>query len=630
MFADSESPLEYGVNHMSVVRSALRSASLALVALSAAMASGAGQGLPTAQQRTDCRLTVVALHGETGKPVAGVGLRVMFVPPADEAAIAQAQAAQAGATILREVHSAETDAQGHAVFEALRAGRYSIAVVAPPGLAAPSPTRLVDIAERQSASLTISLGRPGTITGRVVADGRPVSGVLLVPMQWGGPAGGPPQLTPALPAPSPPAAATRVPGNPNAPAADDGPRQLPRASGRDGRFGFGNLAPGEYYLMASAAFVPGRRPEFAPTYYPGSTLLKDAKPVVVRAGEETANVEIPLVRIKPGSVKVKAVASNGAAIPLGPLGRISLVPASEDRAKPQVIAAVKRPIGASMLEFEVPPGDYYAVARLMTDEDPGTGERARGSSSDGRTFWDAEVGYELVSVKDGGSATVTVHTTPGATVSGRVVVEGGRPSGGGTAAAPQDLVIVARPETSPQAPFGMTAQSSPVRDGGFSIKRVHGLVRLSVQGSAAAVKSITRGGEDITGKVLAFKGHERVNDVVVTLTTATSRLEGTVQNAPAEGGMVILFPDDRARWLPGASQARVVRVLRSTDGNGAAPFAFEGLLPGRYLVVALNDTSAVAPIEPESLERLRAAATAVTLGAGETGKIELKAAGRGR
>jgi hypothetical protein len=36
----------------------------------------------------------------------------------------------------------------------------------------------------------------------------------------------------------------------------------------------------------------------------------------------------------------------------------------------------------------------------------------------------------------------------------------------------------------------------------------------------------------------------------------------------------------------------------------------------------------VAPIEPESLEKLRTVATAVSLAPGETGKIELKVAMR--
>jgi hypothetical protein len=90
----------------------------------------------------------------------------------------------------------------------------------------------------------------------------------------------------------------------------------------------------------------------------------------------------------------------------------------------------------------------------------------------------------------------------------------------------------------------------------------------------------------------------------------------------APDATVVVFPDDRQRWM---APTRFVRAVR-TDRTGS--FTLRGLPPARYLAVAVEDLAQGEQTDPEVLEELRPRATEVTLGDGESRTITLQIEGR--
>jgi hypothetical protein len=168
-----------------------------------------------------------------------------------------------------------------------------------------------------------------------------------------------------------------------------------------------------------------------------------------------------------------------------------------------------------------------------------------------------------------------------------------------------------------------------------------------------AFKSIVHGGRDITSSGLSLAGTESIDGVTITVTTDTATIDGTVATADGQpaGAWVVVFPEDASKWFPGspfvhALHSREEAVPGPASGGAPAPratrqvsqaglqaggFIAGYLLPGRYAVAVVADegrpvweAGTVPPVDRESLERLRAGATVVGVGAGETATVHLR------
>jgi hypothetical protein len=263
-----------------------------------------------------------------------------------------------------------------------------------------------------------------------------------------------------------------------------------------------------------------------------------------------------------------------------------------------------------------------------------------------------EGAYVPVAV-NGNDVSVELQTNRGATVRGRVVVEGTPP------AVPPEIAV--RPDAGrisvssrsiTMGPLGMvTGGSRPAtvnEDGTFELTGLRGPLLLTAFGMRLALKSVTHGAEDLTARAMEFKGTERVDNVMVVMTYDVGSIEGTVTGdggEPVPGAAVIVFPDDESRWFrnsPFVYFTRAVPELRasaqrpasaavpglpSPGGRAREPgsFATSGLLPGRYLVAALDaEGMGMAPSDRESLERLRKHAVAATVTAGGSASVQLR------
>jgi hypothetical protein len=507
----------------------------------------------------------------------------------------------------------ETDEGGACTFAQLPAGSYTLMVAPQGGFVRQMRGQSVRLEDGQALTVNIRLDRTGAIVGRVTDE----TGDPIVRAQVRALRRDPSGLSGRLGAAS-------------------------MSSTNDlGEFRLFDLQPGEYYVVAefpvSLSPTTDAGTGLAPTWYPGSSALDGAGVVTVRSGQDTAAIHFPLVRARLGRVSGTAVDSQGT--PLAS-GSVSLSPRGESYAMGR--GAAVRADGTFVIAA-VPPGDYYVSATLTRGNGP---EAYR------------EGAYAPVSV-NGDDVAVSLRTNTGATVAGKVLFEGDQPV---VARAPTLLngvpvarvqVVVRQASSGPTPSSASFSGSTPVRDDGtFELKGLRGAVLLQASGPGGLFRAVLRGGQDITGKPLELAGTERLDDVVLVLTSETGSLEGSVSDrqgrVPATPVVVIVFPDEPGRWFYSSPFVRSAQVLTEVPPMPASPpgtatparaltprqevmrstpvvggFFVPQLLPGRYWVVPLDQTGGMPPSEREALEKLKARATSVTIKVGEKTRVAL-------
>jgi hypothetical protein len=114
---------------------------------------------------------------------------------------------------------------------------------------------------------------------------------------------------------------------------------------------------------------------------------------------------------------------------------------------------------------------------------------------------------------------------------------------------------------------------------------------------------------------LAVTPGERYEGGVVTITNRSAELGGTVtdaQGGPVDRNTVVLFPSDRALWIP---QSRRIRVAQTgPDGR----YTLQGLPDGEYRLAVVTEIEAGREFDAEFLGGLAGASLSVTLSDGRT------------
>ena len=419
-----------------------------------------------------------------------------------------------------------------------------------------------------------------------------------------------------------------------------------------GQFRLFGLAPGDFYVRAAyntpsaMAVAPGAGPRFgyAPTFYPSALDIDGAQKVPVRKGQDTVGIEVVLQRAKVVTVSGRATDSSGN--PLAPRrGYVNLSPYVEGAGPSGGLGARQQEDGTFSFQ-NVPPGRYLLSARAGMSEGP-DGMPPEGAS---RTV-----------IVEGEDVIADIQTNTGATVSGRVVVEGtgaGPTTGASGPTGPARIMVSAR-LSDPMSGVGGIGAGQPTpaaEDGTFQLTGLRGALLPLASAPRAVLKSVTFGGEDIVTTGLTLAGTERIEGVTITLTTDTATIDGTVTTSggePAEA-WIIVFPDDDTRWFPMSPFVRIGRsraTAVASGGRGAStPSASPGtsptasaasrqaggfvtpmLLPGRYAIIAIpvNDGSYLSAgsspaTDRDSLLPLRAGAKIVSLTAGRTVTVQLQ------
>jgi len=509
-----------------------------------------------------------------------------------------------------------TDDAGRFECAGLPPGRYLIMARATGMYLAP-PVQRAELTDGGSAAITLRLVRGGTIVGRVLDDeGEPVVRARVSAVQRRSMGG----------------AWRLVSTGSGAHAATD---DL-------GQYRLYGLTPGEFYV--SAAYSPAMfgpvvddqsgepRFGFANTFHPSATGLDGAKRVAVASGQETGGVDITLARVKVASVSGRVVDAAGASLDSRQV-TVRLMPRSEMLGASFTPSSAWRADGSFVIP-NVPPGSYVVLA---------TG-RAQPSPSGSAT-----AGFEEVTVA-GEDASVRIQLNEGATVSGRLVIEGAAlaavqpPSG--TAGPRRASVLVRAADAGFYVPSSAGRPVEVHEDLTFTLTGFRGRVVPSAFMAGTVLKSVTFGGTDITATGLLLKGTESIEGLTITLTADVGVIEGRVMaadGAPADAWLLI-FPDEPSKWFPGSPFVRVSRTRpASAAGRETPPAQLPGrrpgstgiglqaggfslaLLPGRYLLAAMpvadapyGDVSSSPTTDAESLEKLRSDAVTLSVAAGET------------
>ena len=476
---------------------------------------------------------------------------------------------------------ADTDDGGRFEFPNLPAGYYSIIIDWGNLFVPPRQPRSVVLADGGVEDMTIRLTRTGVIEGRVkdengVAVIRGLVRALLINDFAG-------RLT------------AREAGST---ATDD-----------RGSFRLFNLPPGEYYLVAGPGYARADRTlseGYTPTYYPSAPGADGAKRISVRAGQESPPVEITLVPSPLAQLRIEAIDSQG--LPLTSNAQVSLSRA--DRVyRGDLISASKREDGGVFLFANVAPGAYTLLV-----------------NKEGRM---EEAAWVPVTLR-GGENSLRVQTNVGATLSGRIVIEGTPRPG-----IPPRVRLAA---IKPPGTYGVTYAREPHVDvqgtDRFTLTGLRGRMMLYASLYQATLKSIRREGQEI-GPTLDFIGTEAIGDVEVVFTMDVAEVDVRVVRTSGDEGpepvLVVLFAadpglwnGDRLRyWTGTVSRSKASAAGDSSSAQEGTVANLIGLVPGKYLVAAVPDPEIDHPTDTKILDVLQRVAVPVTLETGRKNSVRV-------
>ncbi len=495
-----------------------------------------------------------------------------------------------------------TDGDGRYELLNLPAGRYRLFVnragyvALEYGQARPFESgKPLDIANGQAVEkLDFSLPRGSVITGRITDEfGDPITDVQVQAMRY--------QFV-------------------------NGERQLVN-SGRVaqtddlGQYRIFGLMPGDYVVRASlrqnlAGPANAAEPDpmgYPGTYYPGVLDVGQAQSVAVTLGQELSSVAFPLVPARLSRISGTVTSSDGrplsgAMVMLRPRGGAGIGPLRAAMNGGNQVRAD----GTFQLSG-VPPGDYV----LEVQQRP----------QNIRNFQDINLSQlEFASMPltvSGDIDNLTLVTTAGATVSGRVVFQGQNP--------PKANVQITATASSggSSSPLAMMAAARALgggrvnQDGTFELRGIAGPSVIRVQGMPQGwtLKSVTIDGTDATDRAFEFRPGNNVTGVVITLTDRISEIAGTVRDSrgqPVADYVLVAFSEDNKLW---GAQSRYVQTTRPNQ-NGA--FTIKGLPPGRYLAAVVPALENGMQNDPAVLEQLRAGAANFSLTEGQTLNLNLE------
>src|SRR5581483_3028902 len=274
----------------------------------------------------------------------------------------------------------------------------------------------------------------------------------------------------------------------------------------DGSYRLRALAPGTYLVQASTretwtanhggvAEVMG----YAPSYYPGTTSMPQARRVTVRLGRETSNIDFAIIPGRAAMLSGHAFDAQGK-----PFQNVSVEQEirGDDFGSFGTVASGPVAADVSFTIKNVPPGDFILGAT--------TGMNAPGPSA--ALLPIAVDGTDLTNLELVGST--------GGTLSGQVVADDGT-----TPSIDRLRITVnefARGQPSPML-VGLVRNGGPgvVRsDGTFTVSGIFGRSRLRVLGLTDewAVKAVLHDWRDIAEEQIELRSGEAITDVQVVLT----------------------------------------------------------------------------------------------------------------
>ncbi len=172
-----------------------------------------------------------------------------------------------------------------------------------------------------------------------------------------------------------------------------------------GQFRIFGVPPGRY-LIAADVDSTADEPDYGRTYFPGTSFIMQADPVVVAEGEDTLPVEFPLARDH-ARLSGHVIAADGHAFS----GAVFLIASARSGALAPASPARTRTDDGTFTFDRLAPGEYVLQAG-MSRESPAS---------------EGEFGTAFLTVNGTGMDDVILRLSAGSSVSGHLIFEGGPP-----------------------------------------------------------------------------------------------------------------------------------------------------------------------------------------------------------
>jgi hypothetical protein len=416
-------------------------------------------------------------------------------------------------------------------------------------------------------------------------------------------------------------------------------RPAPRAGSSSddrGEFRVGRLEPGSYILQVTSRrnqmyedSIPGGSltapsPQPLPTYYPSAMSIDQAQPITVNRGQTVGDIDVVLLEAFPGVITGTVTTPNGA-VPPGSNAFVNVRRINNDTAggfDGFSNGTGLRPDGT--FKLTLPPGEYQLEARV----------NARTPSGATRPE-DEQLATTKVTVASGGEDTIAMVVGPGASATGRVIFEGDTPA----PPSPGKMRIPMYSET------GMcrSGEATIAADWSFHVDGLAGTCASPPMGMFGrwVLKAIMVNGTDIAESPVTFQPGQQIRDIQVIVTDRRSTLSFRVADESGQATrdyVVIVYPVKKERWRnarifvgpplvpPLAGPAAQSTLSAPGFGGSMMPRREEmqGVPPGQYYVVAVDDLEPEDFRDPAVLERLRGSGAKVTISEGGSVDVPLR------
>ena len=359
-----------------------------------------------------------------------------------------------------------------------------------------------------------------------------------------------------------------------------------------GRYRLFGLEMEAYFVSAALPNSAAGKPDLSRgspvVFFPGTSRLTEAMPLRIEIGRDLTVPPFTFVTLRTAKVSGAVTRQDGK-----PTGDVSVVllPAGSPLALHGY--GPRAETFNSVFAFpRVAPGEYTLIARSE----------------------DAVMEATATFVVDGGDVTIPLVLRKMSALRGRLTFD---VTSANESTAQSSTFVSARDDG------GGLALVVPVRtDGTFEITGLSGRKRFDVMLPPGwGLKSARAGNQDLMELPLEFDGQD-INNVELRLTQRVTVISGQVSGLQLDSGqgVVLIFPEEPERW-PGLSSFRTKLVPIDNGGRYRA----EGLVPGRYLAVALES---FARDNLLALERLVPVATAVTIPEGGQRALDLRLVSR--
>ena len=518
------------------------------------------------------------------------------VVAADNGAPLRRAQVRISAAEVRVNRSATTDADGRYEFSELPAGRYNVNV-SRSGYVSLSfgqqrpfeQGRPLDLGAAQQADrIDFALPRGGVIAGRITDElGEPLAGVRVQAMRYQYLPNGRRQLTPVGGA-----------GMFGGPVSND-----------LGEFRLYSLMPGTYVVSATPAdsmmmmgggvtMTTGPQDDgHGITYYPGTINVDEAQSITVGLAE-VANASFALVPQR--MTRISGIVRNSQGKPYATSLALRTQSGGSVMARGLAMSDAEGRFTAS----NIPPGEHFIEVNPRPPDDESASIPITAGGQD---------------ITD-----LIITTHPGATLTGRVIFEGGIASLGKSV-----RVNASSPDPGSPGPMRVYDPTQGVVDekGQFRLRGLYGNALFNAYPATPVpgalpwfVKSVTLNGENITDMPLDVSTVKDDSALEIVLTDKLTTLSGTVRDGrgqPVIDYTVAIFPDQ----LPeGAMPGRYTRVVRP-DQQGR--FETRGLPPGNYLAAAVESLEQGGHWDPAFRKQVEPAAKRFRLTEGQSATVEL-------